>query len=118
MAKSVCKAIHQSSGTSWLPSDIKTLGIRPFERNWKDYKHVQRGQRSRLHSDSSDNKAILYGAAKMHKNTIMGTICVYNWTDMMVGMDIDNIVHNDRGSHHARIFNTWIRDWESDILRT
>ena len=75
------------------------LGFRPSERKWKDYKHVQRGHRSRLHSDSSEKQVILYGTAKMHKNPIMGTICVYNWTYMMVDMGHDNIVHNDsRGS--------------------
>ena len=70
------------------------------------------------HSDSSENQDILYGAAKMHKNPTMGKRCVYNWTDMMVGMVIDNIVHNDRELFHARIFNVWIEDWESDILIT
>ena len=54
----------------------------------------------------------------MHKNSIMGTRYVYNWTDMMVDMGIDNIVHNDREPRHARIFNSWIYYWESDILRT
>ena len=48
----------------------------------------------------------------------MGTRCVYNWTDMVVDMGLDNIVHNDREPRHARIFTTWIKDWESDILRT
>ena len=48
----------------------------------------------------------------------MGTICVYNCTDMMVDMGFDNIVNNDRDPFHARIFNAWIEDWESDILRT
>ena len=48
----------------------------------------------------------------------MGTRCVYNWTDIMVEMVIDNIVHNDKESLHARIFNAWSEDWESDILRT
>ena len=33
-------------------------------------------------------------------------------------MDLDNIVHNDREPRNARIFNAWIKDWESDILRT
>ena len=53
---------------------------------------------------------MLYGAAKMHKHSIMETICVYNWTDMMVDMDIDNIVHNDKKPLHAMIFNAWIED--------
>ena len=74
----------------------KIIGIGNSERNWKDYKHVQSGQRSRLKSDSSDNQAILYGAAKMHNNYIMVTIYVYNWTSMMVDMGLDKIVHNDR----------------------
>ena len=47
----------------------------------------------------------------------MGTICVYNWTNMMVDMGLDKIVHNDREPRHARIFNAWIEDWESDIAR-
>ena len=59
-----------------VPSKI--LGIVPSEINWKYCNNVQRGQRSRLQSDSSDKQAILYGAAKMHKNSIMGTRCVYN----------------------------------------
>ena len=46
----------------------------------------------------------------------MGTRCVYNWTDMMVDMGLDNIVNNDRETFHARIFNAWIEDWESYIL--
>ena len=54
----------------------------------------------------------------MHKNSIMGTRCVYNCTDMMVEMGLDKIVHNDRDPRHARIFNSLIEDWESDILRT
>ena len=37
---------------------------------------------------------------------------------MMVDMGLDNIVHNDREPHHARILNDRIKDWESDILRT
>ena len=48
----------------------------------------------------------------------MGTRCVYNWTDMMVDMGLDKILHNDREPLHARIFNDWIDDWESDTLRT
>ena len=54
----------------------------------------------------------------MHKNSIMGTICVYNWTDMMVDMGLDNIVNNYRDPLHARIFNVWIKDLDSDILIT
>ena len=46
----------------------------------------------------------------------MGTICVYNWNGMMVDMALDIIVHNDRETHHARILNAWVEDWESDIL--
>ena len=86
--------------------------------NWKDYKHFQIGQRSRLQSDSSEKQAILYGAARMHKNSIMGTICVYNWTDMMVDMGFDFKKNHDREISHARISNAWIKDWDSDILRT
>ena len=48
----------------------------------------------------------------------MGTRYVYNWTNMMVDMGLGNIVHNDRETRHSRIFNAWIEDWESDILRT
>ena len=36
----------------------------------------------------------------------------------MVEMGLDDIVHNDREPRHARIFNSWIEDWESDILIT
>ena len=74
----------------------KILGIGTSKINSKEYKHVQRGQRSRMQSDSSDNQAVLYGATKMHTNSITGTRFVYNWTNMMVGMGLDNIVHNDR----------------------
>ena len=63
-----------------------------------------------LQSDSSEKQAILHGATKMHKNFIMGTICVYNWTDIMVDMGLDNIVQNDRAPRHARIFKVWIED--------
>ena len=84
----------------------KIVGIGPSERNLKDYNHVQCGQRSRLQSDSSKKKAILYGAAKMQKHSIMGTRFVYNWTDMMVGMGLDKIVHHDREPRHASIFNS------------
>ena len=90
----------------------KIIGIGPSERNWKDYKHVQSGQRPRLQSDSSEKQAILYGASKMHKNSIMGTRRVYNCTDMMVDTGLDNIVHNDREPRHARILNAWTKDWE------
>ena len=71
-----------------------------------------------MQSDLNEKKDILNGTANMHKNSIMGTRCVYNWTDMMVGMGLGNIVHNDREPRHARIFNAWIEDQESDILRT
>ena len=54
----------------------------------------------------------------MHKDSIMGTRCVYNWTDMMVEIGLDNTVHEDRETCHSRIFNTCIYDWESDILIT
>ena len=54
----------------------------------------------------------------MHTKSITRTRCVYNWTGMMVDMGIDNIVHHDRKPHHAKIFNAWIEDWNSDILRT
>ena len=37
---------------------------------------------------------------------------------MMVDMGLDKIVHNDTEPLHARIFNTYIEDWESDTLRT
>ena len=36
----------------------------------------------------------------------------------MVAMGLDNIVHNDRYPRLASIFNVWIKDWESDIMRT
>ena len=96
----------------------KIIGVGPSEINWKDYKHVQIGLKSRLQSDSSEKQAIIYGVAKMHKKIIMGTRCFYNWTDMMVEMGLDNIVHNDRDPCYARVFNSWIKDWESDIMRT
>ena len=54
----------------------------------------------------------------MHKNSITGTICVYNWTNMMFYMGIDNIVYNNREPLHARIFKAWIKYWESYILIT
>ena len=41
-----------------------------------------------------------------------------NLSDMMVDMGLDNIVHHDREPLHGRILNAWIKDWESDILRT
>ena len=74
----------------------KILGIGPSEINGKYYKHVKSGQKSHLHSESSEKQSILYGAANMHKYSIIGIRCVYNWTDMMVDMGIDNIVHDDR----------------------
>ena len=36
----------------------------------------------------------------------------------MVDIGLDNIVHNYGDPRHARISNFWIKDWESDILRT
>ena len=48
----------------------------------------------------------------MYKHYIMGTICVYNWTDMMVEMGLDKILHHDKEILHVRIFNAWIEDWE------
>ena len=90
----------------------KILGIGTFEINWKDYKHVQRGQRSRMQSDSYNKQAILHGAVNMYKHYIMGRICVYNWTDMMVEMGLDKILHHDKEILHVRIFNAWIEDWE------
>ena len=44
----------------------------------------------------------------MQKKSIMGTRFVYNWTNMMVDMGIDNIMNNDRNPRHARILNAWI----------
>ena len=96
----------------------KILGVGPSEINWKYYNHVQRGQSSCLQSDSSEKQSIFYGASKMDKNSIMGTRFFYNWTDMMVDIVLDNIVKNYREPRHARIFNAWIEDWESGILRT
>ena len=90
----------------------KIIFIRSSETNWKDYKHFQRDQRSRLQSDLSEKQAILCGAAKIHKNSIMGTRCVYNWTDIMVNMALDKILHYDKVPIHGRIFNTWIDDTE------
>ena len=72
----------------------------------------------RLHSESSEKQSILCVTEKMHKNSIMGTRCVYNWTDMMVDMGLDNIVNNGREPLRARIFNAWIDYLESDILIT
>ena len=36
---------------------------------------------------------------------------------MMIYMGLDRIVNHDRDLLHARIFNVWIEDWESDTLR-
>ena len=110
VAQSACIYIHQGLGTGWLPSNIKIIGIGPSERNCNDYTHVQHGQRSRLQSDSYEKQSILYAVENMHKNSIMGTRCVYNWIDMMVDMGLDKIVHHARETHHARIFNAWIED--------
>ena len=52
------------------------------------------------------------------KTFIMGKICVYNWTNKIFDMGLDKILHYDREPHHTRIYNAWIEDWESDILRT
>ena len=90
----------------------KNLGIGTSKRNCKDYKHVQRGQRSRLQSDSYDKKSILHGAEKTHKISIMGTRCVYNWTNMIVDMGLDNTVHNDGEPRHEikRTSNAFFRN--------
>ena len=48
----------------------------------------------------------------------MGTRCVYNWTETMVEMGLDNIVHHDREPYNARIFNACIKEQDSEILRT
>ena len=61
---------------------------------------------------------MLYDAAKMNKDPITVTKCVYNWTDMMVDMSRDNILHHDRYIIRVRTLNACIRYWESDILRT
>ena len=37
---------------------------------------------------------------------------------MMVDMGLDRIVHNDRNPIHDKIFNAWVKYWESDILIT
>ena len=76
MKKSVWKSIHQGPGNFWLPSDINNIGIGTSERNFKEYKHVQIVQRSRMQNDSAEKRAILYGTEKMHKKSIMGKICV------------------------------------------
>ena len=109
VSQSVCKAIHQGPGTGWLPRNRKNLGIGTFKGNWKDCKNFQPDQRPHLQSDSSENQATLHGAENMHKISITGTICVYNWTNMMVDMGIDNFVSHDRELHHARILNYILR---------
>ena len=83
----------------------KIIGIGTSERNWNGYKHVQFSQSSRLQIDSSEKQAILYGAAKMHNNSITGTICVYNWTNVIFDMGLDKILRHYRDPCHARIFN-------------
>ena len=108
VAQPVYKVIHQGPGTGWLPSNIKNIIIGTSERNWKYYKCVQHGQSSCLNSGSYDNQAILSGAVNMHTNFIMGTRCVYNWTNMMVDMGIYTIVNHDTKPRHASIFNAWI----------
>ena len=35
----------------------------------------------------------------------------------MVDMGLDNIENNDRDTLHASIFNAWIKDWDSGIIR-
>ena len=57
-------------------------------------------------------------AQQIWKKIIMGTRCVYNWTDMIVGMGLDKNFNNDREPLRAKIFNAWINYWESHILRT
>ena len=37
---------------------------------------------------------------------------------MMVDMGLDNIVNNDKDPCHSSIFYDWIKDLESDILKT
>ena len=54
----------------------------------------------------------------MHRNSIIGKICIYNWTGIMVDMGLYKILHDGREPRHARIFNSWIKDWDSEILRT
>ena len=110
MVQYICKPIHQGPGTGWFPSDIKIIGIGPYGNNWKYYKHVQLGQRLHLQSESFEKKAILYGTAEIHKHFIMGEICVYNWTAIMVDMGPDNIVYLDRDPIHAWTINAWIKD--------
>ena len=53
----------------------------------------------------------------MHIDSITGKRCVYNWTNIIIDMGLDNIVHHDRKPSHARIFNYWINYWESEIPR-
>ena len=48
----------------------------------------------------------------------MGKQCVYSWTEMMADMVIDNIVNNDGDPCNEKIFNGWIKDSKSDILKT
>ena len=91
VAQSVCKAIQQGPGTGWLPSDIKNYWHRNF---WKKLEGLQacptwsevtsaewliREAGYTLWNDEDENKSI------------MGTRCVYNWTNMMVGMGLDKI---------------------------
>ena len=90
----------------------KNIGIRPSETIWKYYKHVQHGQRLRLPSDSSNKQDILYVAANMQTNSIMGIRCVNNCTDMIVDIGLYNIVNIDREPRYSSIFNAWVEDWE------
>ena len=46
--QSVFKTIHRGPRTGSLPIDIKFLVIGASKRDWKEYKHVQRDQRSRM----------------------------------------------------------------------
>ena len=37
---------------------------------------------------------------------------------MMVDMGLDDVFHHDIDIRYTRIFNAWIKDWESNILIT
>ena len=112
VAQSLCRVIHQGTGTGSFLVTSKNLDIGHYERNWKDFKHVQHGQRLCLPSDSSNKQDMLYVAAKMQTNSIMGIRCVNNCTDMMVDIGLYNIVHIDREPRYSSIFNAWVEDWE------
>ena len=97
----------------------KLLGIGPSKRAWKDYKRINRKQRSRLDSDRSEMQSILYGSARMERNKALGVNKFYDWADIDCDMGLEDFDHvdHDTTQHQVHVFKAWNENWEEEAVK-